>query len=199
MTAHLPVRIEHGFGPADRPLVAALYWEAFGAKLGRALGPRPRALAFLETALDPDHALCARDDRGALLGVAGFKTAAGGLVAGGMAGMVQVYGPFGTLWRSILLAMLHSDVDNRRFLIDGIFVAPEARSRGVGAALIEALATEAHRRGYRELRLEVVDANIRARALYERCGFAATGRHRMGILRWIYGFSAAITMVRVLG
>ena len=32
------MRIAMGFPTTDRPVIAALYWEAFGGKLGRALG-----------------------------------------------------------------------------------------------------------------------------------------------------------------
>lgn len=187
-----------GFPDRDRPAVAALYWEAFGPKLGRALGPRDLALDFIEACLMPDHALCARDRDGSLLGVAGFKTPSGGLVAGGFRAMAQVYGPVGAAWRMALLGLLRSDVDNRRFLVDGIFVAAHARGRGIGSALIEALAAEGARRGYGEMRLEVIDENVRARALYERRGFTAVGRQRMGPLRLIFGFRSATTMVRRL-
>lgn len=192
------ITITHGFTEAERAQVALLYWDAFGQKLGRALGPNGLALNFLTDAVDPGHALCARGEGGELLGVAGFKTPMGGLISGGMQPMAQAYGWVGAMWRSALLAALGSDIDNQRFLIDGLFVAPHARGRGIGTALIYALVTEGTRRGYRELRLEVIDENIRARALYERHGFAAIHRQPTGWLRWIFGFRAAITMVRPL-
>lgn len=57
-----------------------------------------------------------------------------------------------------------------------MWVAPEARGRGVGALLIatgvEWLA--AHHPG-RALRLEVVETNLPARRLYSRCGFVVVG------------------------
>ncbi len=192
------VTITPGFSPGERSCIAALYWGAFGRKLGRVLGPEERAMEFLVAGLDPRHALCARDAEGTLLGVAGFKTPSGGLVAGGLSAMSLVYGNASALWRSALLLALGSDVDNHRFLVDGLFVAPQMRGRGIGTALVEALAAEGARRGYAELRLEVIDENIRARALYERLGFAAIGQHRTGFLRWIFGFRAAIVMVRPL-
>lgn len=188
------VRIARGFAPADRAAVAALYWEAFGAKLGRVLGPDARALRFVEAALSPAHAICAYED-GALLGVAGFKDREGALVGGEMADMARVYGRAGALWRAGLLALLARDVENRRFLLDGLFVAPRARGRGVGSALLDAVAAEARARGFREVRLDVVDENPRARALYERHGFRAVARHRTGLLRPVFGFRAATAMV----
>ena len=57
----------------------------------------------------------------------------------------------------------------------GMYVAPRARGRGVGEALVHAVLDEARRRGKSEVVLEVTSNNPAARALYERCGFAVTG------------------------
>jgi ribosomal protein S18 acetylase RimI-like enzyme len=57
----------------------------------------------------------------------------------------------------------------------GLYVAPRARGRGVGEALVRAVLDEARRRGKSEVLLEVTSNNPAARALYERCGFVATG------------------------
>lgn len=193
------MRITHGFRDADRPAIAALYWEAFGRKLGRALGPRDRALRFIARVLSPDHAVCAWDEEGRLLGVAGFKTQDGALVGGALADMARVYGRLGALWRLGLLALLSRDTENARFLMDGLFVAPEARGRGVGTRLLAAIAEEARLRGYREVRLDVVEENARARALYERLGYRPVARHSTGLLRFVFRFRAATTMVLRVG
>jgi hypothetical protein len=44
----------------------------------------------------------------------------------------------------------------------------------------------------------VVDTNPRARALYEREGFRVISETRMGVLRHVFGFESAATMVRDL-
>ena len=193
------MRIAKGFPDSARPAIAALYWEAFGRKLGRALGPSDRALRFIERVLSPDHAVCAWDEDGRLLGVAGFKTYEGSLVGGDFADMARVYGRIGAAWRLAVLALLARDTDNVRFLMDGIFVAPEARGQGVGTRLLDAIAEEARARGYREVRLDVIEDNLRARALYERKGYRAVARHSTGVLRYIFRFDAATTMVLRLG
>ena len=181
-----------------KPQAAILYWQAFGGKLGRVMGPEPRAHAFLLRVQRADHCICALSDDGQLLGIAGFKSPQGSFAGGEAGDLRAVYGRIGAAWRGGLLRLLQSEVDNDRFLIDGICVAREARGHGVGSALVAALMAEATARGYQAIRLEVIDTNIRARALYERLGFAAWRVETLGPLRHVFGFSSAVTMVRAL-
>lgn len=181
-----------------KPQAAVLYWQAFGGKLGRVMGPEARAHAFLLRVLRADHCICALSDDGQLLGIAGFKSWQGSFAGGAPEDLRAVYGWLGAGWRGALLRLLQSEIDNDRFLIDGLCVAREARGHGVGSALVAALMAEATARGYRAIRLEVIDTNIRARALYERLGFAAWRVETLGPLRHVFGFSRAVTMVRAL-
>jgi ribosomal protein S18 acetylase RimI-like enzyme len=57
-----------------------------------------------------------------------------------------------------------------------MWVAPEARRRGVGTALLDAAIAWTRARGFTRLRLEVVDDNTAAVELYTRKGFQPTGR-----------------------
>lgn len=190
------MRITTGIPEADRAEAAALYWEAFGEKLGFVLGPKYRALIFITSVMRSDHGICAHDDDGRLLGVAGFKTMHGALVGVDFHELRQVFGWVGASIRILLLATLEKDTDNERFVMDGIFVAQEARGNGVGTALLNAIAQEAKTRGYRQVRLDVVDSNPRARALYLHEGFKEVGTKSIGIMRNIFGFSRVTTMVR---
>ncbi len=176
---------------------AALYWDAFGDKLGRVMGPAPRARAYIASVMRSDHVITAIHD-GHLLGLAGFKTASGAFVGGSGGQMRRAYGLFGASWRSVALSMLHQDVDNDRFLIDGLCVAAPYRSHGVGTALIHAICDEGAARGHDAIRLDVVDTNTRARDLYERLGFRAVGMDRIGAAAALFGFRATIRMVRPL-
>lgn len=190
------MKITHGIPAANRCEAARLYWEAFGTKLGLMLGPRHRAHEFITSVLRADHGICAHDDAGQLLGVAGFKTPQGALVGGGFHDLRKVYGIVGAAIRVTCLAALENDVENKRFLVDGLFVAPNARSQGVGTALLDALCDEGKRRGYTQVRLDVTDTNPRAKALYLQQGFKEAGTNRIGLLRFIFGFRTSTTMVR---
>ena len=59
--------------------------------------------------------------------------------------------------------------------IVNIAVAPSARRRGIGAALVAEAAARARKGGAHKMFLEVASDNIAARALYERQGFVQVG------------------------
>lgn len=193
-----PLTISKGLPEALRDDAARLYWQAFGGKLGRVMGPDAKAHRYLQRVIEPEFALVARDADGALLGLAGFKTPEGSFAGGSWGDLLAIYGLFGMAWRGLLLALLSREIDNERFLLDGICVTASARSQGVGSALIAAIEDEARERGYTQLRLDVVDSNWRAKALYERLGFTVTKTDRLGLLRYAFGFDAAHTMVKPL-
>jgi ribosomal protein S18 acetylase RimI-like enzyme len=190
------ITVSLGLPPSLRDQAAVIYWQAFGGKLGRVMGPDARAHAFLARVMRADHALVARDATGALLGLAGFKTPQGSFAGGSWSDMRAVYGLAGLAWRLPLLALLSREVDNDRFLLDGICVAPAARGLGVGSALMAAIEDEARARGYAYVRLDVIDTNWRARALYERLGYIGIKTAPLGPLRHVFGFDAAVTMVK---
>ena len=192
------MRIQNGIPLGANAQAAALYWEAFGEKLGIAMGPTDKALAFINRVIDPTHAISATDDTGALVGVVGFKTSKGALVGGNYSDLTAIYGHIGGLWRAGLLAMLDRDVENERFLMDGIFVATAARGQGVGTALLRAIMDEGRKRGYPSLRLDVIDKNPRAKALYERHGFKPVGTTYLGPLKHVFKFQSKTTMVKTL-
>lgn len=190
----MTVTVSPGFDDAERPLAAALFWQAFSAKLDRVMGPDAKGLAFFERALDPDFALVARNPEGKMLGLAGFKTRDGGLAGGSMSDLARVYGGFGALWRGMILSVLERRLQSGIFQMDGIFVASEARGQGVGTALLTAIKDEARRRDMSQVQLDVIDTNPRARALYEREGFRTVSEEETGPFKYLFGFERSTTM-----
>ena len=59
-----------------------------------------------------------------------------------------------------------------------VYVAVEARGRGVGTSLTEALAAAAHRNGFHKLIGKLFTDNTASIRLVERCGFSSVGLHR---------------------
>lgn len=192
----MTVTLRRGLPEAERAAAAALYWQAFGPKLGLVLGPRRRALGFLRQVIRADHVIVALDGRGRLVGMAGFRTAEGSFAGGTPAELRGHYGRLGAAWRLPLMWALAQDDEDGRFHLDGICVAEAARGQGIGTALLAAICDEARGRGHAAVRLEVVDTNPRARALYERLGFTVERETPIGLLRHVFRFRAALSMVR---
>jgi len=187
-------RLDHPI-PADcRAAAAGLFWQAFAAKLTRVMGPEQRALRFIASVLDPGHGIAALDRNARLIGLAGYKTDTGGLVGGQYRDLRRVYGLFGALWRGLLLSQLERPLAPDTLLMDGIAVVPDARGTGVGTALLAAIKDRARTLGKSYVRLDVIDSNPRARALYEREGFVAGPTSDLGPLAPIFGFKRSTTM-----
>lgn len=79
-------------------------------------------------------------------------------------------------WRGLLTGVLGERAgEELTVTLAGMWVDPAMRGRGVGAALIAAVAAWAASRGATQLDLWVTETNGPAIALYTRCGFRATG------------------------
>ena len=60
----------------------------------------------------------------------------------------------------------------------GMFVRRQARGRGVGEAIIDAVVGWAREKGAAAVHLWVTETNKHARMLYERCGFTVTAERQ---------------------
>ncbi|MBU2694421.1 N-acetyltransferase [Pimelobacter sp. 30-1] len=194
------MRVVRGVPAGCEDEVAALYWEAFGRKLGAALGPAAAGRAFLAEHLNHDRGIVVLGDDGrAVLGVAGYRLGGRALLGGTAGDVLARYGRVRGLPRVALLAILERTAARGELVMDGICVAPQARGGGIGGRLLDEVAAVATEEGCRRIRLDVIDVNPRARALYERNGFTAVRTHRTPYLRAMMGFGAVTTMHRAMG
>jgi ribosomal protein S18 acetylase RimI-like enzyme len=177
---------------------AELYWDAFGRKLGPALGPADKAMPFLAAHLNADRAVCALLD-GQLVGLAGYQLGGRGLTGGSAAAVLRAYGHVRGIHRLLLLALFERRPAPGQLVMDGIAVDARTRGRGVGTLLLEEVAAVAAEQDCREIRLDVIDTNPRARALYERRGFTPVRTEHTPYLRKLLGFGAVTTMRRAVG
>jgi len=190
MTTRPDFTISPGFADAERGTVAAHYWNAFNEKLGKAPGPRSRALGFLSQVLNPEFALNARGAKG----VTGFKTGKGAMVDGGLRDLARHYGWLGTAWHAPLLSIVERTLTEDTLLMDGICVSAPARGMGLGTPLLNAIKAEVAAWGLKKVRRDVISTNPRARALYEREGFDALATETLGPFRHIFCFESSTKM-----
>ncbi|MFE0776635.1 GNAT family N-acetyltransferase [Streptomyces sp. NPDC058861] len=175
--------------------VAALYWEAFGRKLAPALNPPERGRAFIAAHLHRDRGVVALVD-GRVVGVAGYRLGGRALTGGGAKDVLSAYGPFRGLPRLAVLALFERTPAAGELVMDGIAVDAAHRGEGIGTLLLQEIASLAAENGCRRIRLDVIDTNPRARALYERHGFTAQHTEHTPYLRRLLGFGAVTTMRR---
>ncbi|MFF2776097.1 GNAT family N-acetyltransferase [Streptomyces sp. NPDC058052] len=191
--------IRRGVPRGSEERVADLYWDAFGRKLGAALGPAGRGRAFIARHLHHDRAVVAVASPGEhVVGVAGYQLGGRGLTGGGVRDVLSGYGLFRGLPRLAVLALLERTPAPGELVMDGIAVDPAHRGTGIGSLLLREIATVAAEHGCSRIRLDVIDVNPRARALYERHGFAAVRTERTPYLQDLMGFGAVTTMHRAI-
>ena len=193
MTA--PFTINLGLPDGLEKEAAALYWQAFGEKLGSLLGPAERGIAFFADTINPPSIFAALAPDGTLLGVCAVKLNGKGFSDSGLGPLFRHYG-IGTLWRIIPLALLERTPPTGTLQMDGICVSEQARGMGVGTALLDAVFAQARSLNLCKVTLDVIDTNPRARALYERKGFKATSTESTSFLKPLLGFSYATRMVK---
>ncbi|MCX2967283.1 MULTISPECIES: GNAT family N-acetyltransferase [Streptomyces] len=193
--ARTVVTVRRGVPAGAETRVAELYWEAFDRKLGPALNPPETGRRFLAAHLRHDRAVVALR-AGEVVGVAGYQADGRGLVGGGATDVLNTYGWGRGLGRLALLVLLERRPATAQLVMDGIAVASGHRGHGIGGLLLEEVARVAAERHCTRVRLDVVDTNPRARALYERRGFVAVRTERTPLPRGLLGFSAVTTMER---
>lgn len=71
--------------------------------------------------------------------------------------------------------------DGHRGWIYSLAVAPTARRRGIGTALVKSVTERLVERGCPKINLQVLPANAEVVAFYERLGFVAEERISMGL------------------
>jgi len=183
---------------AHVPAGVHLYYTGLEAKLGPAFGPTESALAVLPRSIQPERCLAAVS-RGRLVGILGIQDARGSLLSPAYSTMVDHYGTISAMYRTLLLALLNSKVAPGDLYLDGIAVAPSHQGQGIGTALIHAFEGRARDNGFATVSLEVIDTNLRAKALYTRLGYREVATHSMGPFSRLFGFRTTSRMVKPVG
>jgi ribosomal protein S18 acetylase RimI-like enzyme len=191
--------IEQGLPDGLRDQAVEIFEDAFGSKMRTAVRDREQRMAFMRRAYVARNCLVAR--RGdSLLGMAGLSTK-GPPHAGGLMGGSWDVRPYRDLlgWVGAMWAVWGSRMADHRpkadeVYVDGIAVSSAARGLGIGTRLLEATTAIARDEGKAFVRLDVIDTNPRAQALYERLGYKVTKVQSFRYKeRWV-GFGGMISM-----
>ena len=171
-----------------------LYEMAFGDKIARAIPQRSDRILLLQAGWQPEFAIGAVHDD-TLVGLAGYQTPEGSLTGGmGAGAILRRLG----LWRGLraccVLSLYERTPAPGELVMDGIAVHPNYRGLGIGTELLARIVTFATKNDYDSVRLDVIDTNLAARRLYERCGFRVLREERYPYLARVLGFAGSATM-----
>ncbi len=186
--------IRLGLPEDQRRRAAEIFYAAFAPKF-RFLMDRERGVAILESVFDPGCAIVALIG-GQVVGIAGFNQGRRRLTRWAYGPFIRAFGLPRGLIKGTLIRFDHRVQTPGQLLMDGLAVDAAYRGQGIGTALLEAVCAYAREHGYTSVRLDVVDTNPRARALYERFGFAPTRTHNVEVARRFIGFGRYTTMVK---
>lgn len=147
----------------------------------------------IRDAMRPDRTLVARDD-GRVVGVCGFHESGAGAADLSWRRLRVALPMLAALRAMMVLSVLARTEEAGVHVLDGICVDAEDRGTGIGTKLLDAAEARARERGAAAVRLSVIEGNPRAKALYRRRGFRATGSGALGVLGVLYGFDRYTVM-----
>ncbi|MCP4623041.1 MAG: GNAT family N-acetyltransferase [bacterium] len=99
------------------------------------------------------------------------------------------------------LAILYHTTGTDELYVDGVAVAGEMRGKGIGSHLFELLEQAALKKRIKNISLEVIDTNPRAKVLYERLGFVAVKTQTLWPFNLFvrFPFKSATLMAKSMG
>ena len=195
--------ISHGLPEHLRAAAGDVLEVAFGEQNRLTVPDRDKRVVFMREVIAARNVVVAtRGDE--LLGLVGLSTRgdphAGGLVEASWDPRphVALLGWAGAAWAVWGMRLGARSPKADEVYVDGLAVAPAVRGQGVGTRLLAEVDAVARAHGKRFVRLDVVDTNPRAQALYERLGYRVT---KVQSFRWKQrwtGFGAMISMERAV-
>ena len=175
---------------------AGLYAEAFEQKFLNVIGDKMCVSNLLENNLRLDRAVAAFTDE-KLLGIAGLHFDGKPFTDVQLEDFWENFGYLKGSVKAIVSELLFSrtPADNE-LLMDGIVVSAESRGMGIGSKLFKRILEIAKEGDYKQIRLDVVDENPRAKKLYESLGFEIVKHEETSYLKDLIGVSGVSTMIK---
>ena len=194
-------QIYRGIKPEHRVVAAHLYAKAFAGKFLSILGDHKRVTNLFSSGINTQRGISAISSNNELLGLVGFQYHDTSLIDIQLKDFTREYGLIVGMIKAAAIAILFDrKPDNpHQLMMDGIVVREESRGQGIGKRFFAELEHLAQSKQLTSIKLDVIDANPKAKRLYEKIGFAAVKHQTVPNLltRWV-GVRGVTTMIKRL-
>ena len=174
----------------------SIYYEAFSGKMNPLIGDEEKVVPFIKKTTDFNACFYAEVDE-RILGIAGIQDRENNFTKNISFGyLAREFNFFRALLIRYVYGFKTAKIKEGVIRVDSIAVAQDARGKGVGTALLNEIFEYAREKGYREIKLEVINTNPEAKKLYERLGFKSVKEIRYGFITKRAGFTSEFIMSR---
>jgi ribosomal protein S18 acetylase RimI-like enzyme len=134
------------------------------------LGPRHKGIAFIAASLQSEFGLVAFH-QGKFVGVAGAKTDKGELFQVRFITWIRTYHIHALQSFFIGFPFWYERHEPGVLTLASLSIKEPFRGLGIGTKIVKEFIRYGSAEGFRTLKVEVINSNLRAKALYERLGF----------------------------
>lgn len=195
------ITIKSGFNQENQHRAAKLYSEAFKMKFAKVLGNSEKVQTLFQEGLNPKLSFGAFNQNDELVGILGYYEGEKSLIDPKISDFIKAFGVFKGIIKAFLAHILfYVNTSNKdQLFIEGIAVEKDYQGQGVGTLLIEKLVEFAKTKKYKSIKLDVIDENSRAKALYNRIGFVEREHKKLSFLTaYILSIKGFTTMEKPL-
>ncbi|NBU23026.1 MAG: GNAT family N-acetyltransferase [Actinobacteria bacterium] len=191
------VVIVDGLQESYLPAIAVLYDEAFSAKFSWAISSKERRIQLWSELIRAEQVIGAVSDS-ELLGVLLYSlpSSSGWRREGAIRSIFKSLLLSEALRTLLVFALFEKASPKSHLYVEAISVSSKARGLGVGSMLLDAASKRSRLTKLQGLQLRVILENPRAKALYERAGFATIKTELAGPFGKLIGLSGADLMQR---
>ena len=169
----MAIRLQWGLTDEFQLRAAMLIYDTFVKKFQYTLGPRKKGIHFIAHSFKPEFGLMALRN-GDFVGIASAKTTKGELVQFQFGLWIRTYHIKAVQRFLITFPFWYERHGPDELLLSSLCIVESAQGQGIGTLMIQEFIQYGTNQGYRVLKLNVINSNLRARALYEKLGFKIT-------------------------
>ena len=179
--------------------ISDILYDAFKNKLNIFIDDKNKACNIIKKSINSNMGFYALDDNGEVIGVLGTVTNANRFYKLRFKSILEEYSFVKTLIKYIPLKIESmTKAKKNEVYINLLAVKKGHRGRGIGSELLSTISNHFKKRGYKYLRLTVINTNMGAKKMYEKHGFNVEKEIKYGFLTKKAGFTSVFHMRKKL-